>query len=236
MKRLTLILLVLIVATTADAGIIRQIQSNDVLQGTPVEVDSVIVTAVYGTGAFVTEPQPGAYSGIFVERGVPVPPEYVGDYVYVRGVYEEVGTVSMIIATSGDPVGGELTSLGEVPFGDYDPYYVTVTLLADSSEAYESCYVWVTDGMIVAHVDQQNSQWTAVSFESAEELVFDDFWYDINSVEEGQCYNWAIGIYWQEDVDKYMLQPFAGEHGIALTNCVITREERTWGHVKALYR
>ena len=89
----------------ADAGdaTIYEIQQGTYSNFTWVTIDSVLVTAVVGTGFWAVEPGGGAYSGIYVNRGE-APFSARGDMVTVSGYYMEDSDLSIIGATEG--VGG----------------------------------------------------------------------------------------------------------------------------------
>lgn len=223
MKRIAIALLFVLVAVGAQAATIYDIQTGVYPEGEILDLTHVKVVAVRYNGVYVSEEPSGVYNGIWVYG----PTDFVvGDIIdIVGGEYIEYYDLSEI-----------LTDTAVVTFVAHcsDPIIPIMvdaeTLFADA-EPYESCLVYVTDGMMVDALGDYG-QWTAIT-EGGMTVNFDDYFYDAETVVVGDCYNSVTAIL-DYSYGVYKLQPLAD--GIELTDCTVATDAISFEGVKALYR
>lgn len=229
MKKIALAFLILMVVGIAQAGEIYDVQTGAVAENSLVVPCNVVVTAVTDNGIFVAEEPYGAYNGIWVYTGSTEPHGMVpGDVVCICGEYKEYYDLSEIDIVSAG-LYGSLIKVGtqDIPA----PSYVTAADLASDPEPWESCVVTITDGMTVNEL-LSYGEWTAEAVDGTV-VRFDDYWYDAATVALDQCYNSATGVYFYS-YGNFKLEAFAD--GIAITDCMVSSDEVSFGAVKALYR
>jgi hypothetical protein len=232
-KVLVALLLLVLAAGAAEAGVIRDIQQGLVPVNSMVTITSAMVTGVRPTGLFLGEIPNGPYAGIWVETGAYAHGSEEGDLCTVTARYIEAGGIS-VIDFNGTPAGSR--SLSKAPTGlTYPSYCVTARDLNLAPAMYESGFLCLTDGLIVTTMPDPNGEWLVQSHEYGHIIRLDDFWHDPSGVQVGQCYDWAGGIWFYDGVN-WKLEPFAGERGIGITDCAVPTDLQSFGRIKALYR
>lgn len=227
--RLASALLLIIVALPAAAGTIVDLQTGAYAVGDLVVVDDAVVTAVRDNGVFISEAGGGPYTGVWVYTGTG---HDLTAYttVDVAGYYEEYYDATEINVVAADTLG---YALDQGVAASPSAWPVTIAELNADPEAYESCFILVTDGMIVTEIGSYG-EWTMESAVTPGEfIVMDDFWEDPTRFEVGTCSSSAIGIYWYS-FGAYKLEPFY--HGVCICDCTVGNEERSFGEVKNLFR
>jgi hypothetical protein len=230
MKKIALAFLLVLVAATANAGVIHDIQTGMVAEETLVTPTDVVVVAVAYNGIWVAEAPFGAYDGIWVYMGSSDPIDLVpGDVVAICGLYKEYYDLSEIDIPAADMYGSVLkTGETTVPM----PSYVTAADLAADGEPWESCAITVVDGMEVTGEPSSYGEWFATA-QDGTELMFDDIFYDDTTVMLGDCYNNATGIL-NYSFSAFKLEAYAD--GIEIVDCSVDTDDATLSSVKALYR
>ncbi len=230
MKKIALATLILFAAASASAGVIHDIQTGLAAENTLQTPCNAVVTAVTYNGIWVAEAPYGAYDGIWVYMGSSTPITLVpGDVVCICGEYKEYFDLSEIDIVSAGLYGSVLkTGSMAVPA----PSYVTAAELEADPEPWESCVITITDGMTVADTSLGYGEWMALALDGTP-VYFDDIFYDDTTVNEGDCYNNATGVY-TYSYSQFKLEPFAD--GIELTDCAVDTEDATLSALKALYR
>jgi len=223
-------LLLILVSAAATAGTIIDLQMGAFTVGDEVTVSGAVVIAERYNGVFISEDPNAPYAGVWVFTGS-APGVAVGDLVDVKGLYEEYFDFSEINVST-DPT-GYLTSTG-IHTGAIYPLNVTVMDIVTNGEAYEGCFIKVTDGMTVTTAPNSYGEWVVESYESPGSfLKLDDYWYDDATVLLGDCYNCATGVLIYS-FGEYKLEPFAD--AICLTDCTVGDEPMSFGAVKTLFR
>jgi hypothetical protein len=228
MKRIVIALLLVLIASSAAAQTIYQIQTGEIAENTIVQVQNVTVTATRYNGIFISEPPFAEYNSIWVYTGddlgfVP------GDIVNVQGEYYEYYDLSEIDAGAGVVAG---VGTGPVPV----PAVVPAMVLLDpvTAEPWECCAVTIPDQGYAVDVASSYGEWD-VDYggggKVAGLLLFDDFWYDAGTVVAGDCYRSVTGIIYYS-FGAYRMNPY--ETGIDF--CPVATDEKTFGSFKALYR
>ncbi len=225
MKRIAIVSIALLLAGAAAAGTIHDIRTGVIAEGTVVEVDGAVVTAVQAKSFTITELPAGPYTAIWVYQGA-APSVNVGDVVHVRGlarVTDQRGEISLLY-----PADAGVTVTGNAPVPDLQ--MTTTELLADPA-AWESHVLTLTDGFIVQELMPADGQWRVQSVETGLDLVFDDYFFDFASVALGDCYNNAYGMFtWF--TGKYVFKVME----TADTDCTVANDAVTFSHLKQLYR
>ncbi len=229
MKRIAIALLFVLVAVSAQAATIFDIQTGMYAEGDLVDLTGVTVTAVRdGYGVWVSEAPFGANNGIYVYG----PTEAVaGDIIDIVGgeyiEYYDLSEVKIFDATV------TIVSSGAVPapimLNAADLFEATPVLV--DADLYESCLVTIVDGMTVSEI-QSYGQWTATA-EDGTVVLFDDYLFDASTVEVGQCYNNATGIL-DYSYSAYKLQALVD--GVVPTDCTVATDKVSFEAVKSLYR
>jgi len=230
MKKIALACLFIIVAASAYAGTIHDIQTGLVDTGTLQTPCDVTVVAVTTNGVWVAEAPFGAFDGIWVYMGSDDPITLVpGDIVTICAEYKEYYGLSELDVVSAGLYGSVLkTGTGTVPV----PSFVTAAEIAADGEPWESCAITVVDGMEVTDPDLGFGEWEATAIDGTV-VRFDDIFYDQTTVALGDCYNNATGIL-HYSYSNFKLEAYVD--GIALTDCEVDTEDATLSSVKALYR
>lgn len=229
MKLLATVLL-LLAAVPSFAGTIIDLQMGAYAVGSQIVVEDAVVTGVRYNGFFMTEDPNAAYAGVWVFTGA-APGVAVGDLVDVAGLYEEYYDFTEINVSS-DP-NGYVTVVGE-HMGAIYPLPVTVTELATGGEAYEGCFIMVTDGMVVVNAPNTYGEWRVESYEApGQYLWMDDYWYDDTTVQLGDCYDCATGML-AYSFGTFRLEPIAG--AICVVDCTVPTENLSFGEIKSLYK
>ena len=230
MKKLALVL-VLIFAGAAVAGPIYDVQTGVYTIGDLVVVEDAIVTGVMYNGVFISEDVGGPYTGVWVYTDDD-PGVAVGDLVDVAGEYKEYYDLTEIdVDAAGDD--GYLI-FDSVHTGQLAAVPVTIPQLNADPEPWEGCYVFVISGMVVTDITLGFGEWEVEAWGFPGEFMrMDDYWYDFDTVVEGDCYCGAVGIY-HYGYGNYKLEPFAD--AICHMDCAIANEDMSFGDVKAMYR
>lgn len=224
------IALTLLCAGAAVAGSIYDVQTGGYTIGDEVVIDDGIVTGVRDNGVFVSEPTSGPYTGVWVFTGSD-PLVAVGDLVDVKGLYEEYFDLTEINVTT--DLTGYFTYVGP-HMGTLVADDVTTTELNADPEAWECCFVQLTNGMVVTDISLGFNEWLVESYEAPGQFMrMDDYWYDFASVQVGHCYDCAVGI-WVYGFGNWKLQPHEGN--ICVVDCTVANESLSFGQVKSLYR
>lgn len=220
MKRLAIALLFVMLAASAQATTIQDIQSGAVTVGDAVTLTSVVVTAVRYNGMFVAEAPYGAWQHIWIYIGS-APTAVEGDLVDIEGTYAEYYDFSEVNATAVAVVG-----TSTVPA----PIVVPAALLAADGEPYESCLINIPDQMVVLTAPNSYGEWTAQTTDGTV-FTFDDYWYDDTTVMVGDCYNAVTGtlVY---SFGQYKIEPFVD----GILACPVDNETSSFGTVKSLFR
>jgi hypothetical protein len=224
MRSLIVVLLLTVLAVSASAGTIFDIRTDSGRVGDVVEVEGAIVTAVQNNSFCVTELPAGLYTAIWVYQGS-TPMVVSGDKVDLKGLVRDAfGRAEISLRWPGD-AGVTVTGQGPVP----DIQLTTTELMADP-EAWESALITITDGMIVQEL-LPRGQWRATSVETSLDVIFDDYFFDFATVDLGDCYNNAFGLFsWYDGAWIFKVL------SVALIDCTIANEQLTFGEMKAIYR
>ncbi len=228
MKRMSIVLMLVLLASVTQAGTIIDLQTEVYTVGAHVEVVGAVVTEVSYNGFFMGEIPTALYSGVWVyDNGVNV--VAIGDIVSVGALYEEYHELTELNVLS--DAAGYVTVTGWTDC--LLPLCVTIAELNANPEPYESVWIQVMDGMMVTEL-LTYGMWEVESYDTTGEfLLMDDYWYDDTTVQVGDCYFCATGIYvWNYDFWK--LNPHVD--GLSLVDCSVPNEEMTIGDVKKLYR
>ncbi|MCP4291322.1 MAG: hypothetical protein GY780_05745 [bacterium] len=227
MKRIAIALLFVLIAVSAQAATIYDIQNGLYDEGAIVDLYGVTVSAVRYNGVWVSEAPHGAYNGIWVYGPTELAVGTVvnltaGEYTEYYDLSEIMNPEVLVLNVGEAPAPTVLNAadlFGGVPLLAYDP------------EAYESCLVTIADGMTVTEI-LTYGQWLAVA-EDGTPVLFDDYLFDSSTVLVGDCYNSATGIL-DYSFGEFKLQ--ALEDGVALVDCTVATEEVSFEGIKALYR
>ena len=228
MRKFVIVLSLVLMAAAAQAGIISDIQQGLVPEDTLVQIENATVTGVTGSGCFVTELPVAPYSGIWVYLGS----DHTvidGDVVNLVGVYVEYYDLSEINVGGSDDGDYLVVGNGATP----DPLSLTAAELMVDPEIYESVPICITDGMMVQDVPSSYGEWYADVLDSDLVIMFDDFWYDPETVAAGQCYNHACGVL-NYSYGSYKLEAYAD--GIEVVDCTVGTEAATLTEIKGLFR
>ncbi len=211
------------VAGAAEPAAVADLRDGSVPEDTVVTLENVLVTAVMNSSFTISDQPVAAGCAIWVYVGF-APPVAEGDVLTITGRYAERDGLSTLFFHGCEVTG----SVAEVPHLD-----VTAMQLMGDVEGYESCLVFITDGLIVNEI-LPDGDWVTISFEDARTLVrLNAYWYDSSIVEMGQCYNNALGIFTFHE-GHHVLKVLPG--GLALTDCSVPNDPVSFGGVKALYR
>lgn len=139
--------------TTGDmiGNTIYEVQDGTLPEGTPVEIYSVVVTAVTGSGFFAQEPAGGEYSGVIVFSGNGGPDTSaveIGDIVDFSGnTFEFNDAITEVVITD-----GTFNVVG--PGAPLDPDLVDISAFGDpdTAEPWESVFVRVEGDLVVTEV------------------------------------------------------------------------------------
>ncbi len=233
MKTIVTVSFMMILAISAQAGIIHEIQTGDHPDGTYLTPTELTVVAVMYNGIFVSEAPLGAYDGIWVYTGTH--DWVVGNLVSVCAIYVEYNGLSEL-----DVVGAG--TWGSVTFAngygsDYEapipaPSMMTAAELLADEEMWESCMITISDGMEITDTSLGYGEW-ATTCVDGNELRFDDFWVEFDNVPLNDCYDNATGIYYFS-YDNFKLEAFAD--GVTPVSCSTDTEALSLSGIKALYR
>jgi len=220
MKRLAIALLFIMVAASAQATTIQDIQTGLIVEGDAVSLTGVSVTAVRYNGLFVAEAPFGAFQQIWVYTGT-TPVAVEGDIVDVSGTYAEYYDFSEV-----DSGVVAVVSAGTVPA----PITVPAAVLAADGEPYESCLITVPDQLTVTALPSSYGEWTAESV-AGDTFVFDDYWFDDTTVQVGDCYGSVTGVL-IFGYGAYKIEPLTD----GIVGCVVATDDVSFGTIKSLYR
>jgi len=226
MKRIAIALLLVIIATAAQAVTIEDLQTGVVMPDSLASVSGVVVVAINtssSNGYWIAEAPFGAYNGIYAYG--PNADLLLGDVLdIVDGQYieyydlSELKTFDAIVTVTGTMA---------VP----TPLTITAAALYADVEPYEGCVITITDGMTVTEI-LSYGQWMASTLDGMP-IMFDDYMFDAATVMVGDCYNNVTGVV-DFSYGEYKIHPLAD--GVALTDCTVATEELSFEGIKALYR
>jgi len=217
-------LLILGLSAAAQAGVITDIRSGAIPEGSVVVVGGAVVTGVQSNSFTMTELPAGPYTAIWVYVGA-APAVAIGDVVEVKGLTRDFyGRAEINLLYPSD---AHATRSGTSPVPNIQ---LTTTQLQADPEAWESHVVTITDGLIVQEM-LPDGMWRADSVETGRSVIFDDYFYDYATVDLGDCYNNAHGMY-QWFGDMWIFKVFT----TADTDCTVANEDLSFGSLKALYR
>jgi hypothetical protein len=225
MKQLVIASLLIVgLAAFAQAGVIHDIRTGVIPDASVVLVSGAVVTAVQANSFTMTELPAGPYTAIWVYVGAP-PAVAIGDLVEVKGLTRDFnGRAEINLLYPGD-AHATVTGSGLVP-----NFQLTTTQLQADPEAWESHVITITDGLIVQEILPEG-MWRADSVETGLSVIFDDYFYDYATVDLGDCYNNARGMYqWFSGI--WIFKVFT----TADTDCTVANEVLSFGSLKALYR
>lgn len=233
MKTIITVSLLLILAVSAQAGIIHDIQTGVYPEGSYLTPIELVVVAVAPEGYFVSEAPHGAYDGIYVPIGTHNYNFVVGDLVSICAPYVETGDLSEL------DVRGPYTSVtyangygqGYVAPIPAPSYMSAAELLADE-EMWESCMITITDGMEITNNSLPDNEWETTC-EDGNRILFGGFWVNADTVERDTCYSNATGIYFYSR-GTFKLEAF--DDGIDPVSCSVPTEMVSFSDIKALYR
>jgi hypothetical protein len=225
MKQLVIAsLLALALAPVAQAGVINDIRTGVIPEGSVVLVEGAVVTAVQNSSFTMTELPAGPYTAIWVYVGA-APAVAIGDVVDVKGLTRDFyGRAEINLLYPDD---SRASIMGTSPVPDIQ---LTTTRLQSDPEAWESHVVTITDGLTVQEL-LPAGMWRASSVETGRDVIFDDYFYDYATVDLGDCYNNAYGMY-QWFGGLWIFKVFT----TADTDCTVANQSLSFGAVKALYR
>lgn len=226
MKRIVIALLLVLIAGTAGAQTIYDIQTGMVPENTIVQLANKTVVAVRYNGIYVSEAPHGMYNGIWVYGGNAFVGGFAeGDVVNIEGEYYEYFDLSEVDVQAG--LVQLVSTGGPVP----PPSVVPAAELVDplTAEPWESCQITIPDQGYVTVLPSSYGEWFVTY--GAGDVMFDDYWYDDSTVALDDCYEAATGIL-NYNFGSFKLEPF--ETGIDF--CPVSTEESTFGGLKALYR
>lgn len=225
MKQLVIAsLLVLCLVAVAQAGVINDIRTGVIPEGSVVQVSGAVVTAVQNSSFTMTELPAGPYTAIWVYVGA-APAVAIGDVVEVKGLTRNFYDRDEINLLYPGDAHAAITGSSPVP-----NFQLTTTQLQANPEAWESHVVTITDGLIVQELLPEG-MWRADSVETGLSVIFDDYFYDYATVDLGDCYNNAYGMY-QWFGGMWIFKVFT----TADTDCTVANEDLSFGSLKALYR
>ncbi len=226
MKRIAIALLLVLVATVAQATTIEDMQMGNVVIDDLASVSGVVVVAINtssSNGFWIAEAPYGAYNGIYAYG--PNADVAVGDVLdIVDGQYTEYYDLSELKTFDATIT---VTGTMAVP----TPFMISAADLFADMEAFEGCVVTLTDGMIVDAVLDYGT-WTAMTLDG-QAVLFDDYMFDATTVMVDQCYNSVTGVI-DYGYGEYKVHPLAD--GVELTDCTVATDEFSFEGVKALYR
>jgi len=225
MRNLVIATMLLMLAGTALGGTIYDIRTGAIAAGSVVDIDGAVVTAVQAQSFTITELPAGPYTAIWVYQGS-APSVHVGDVVHVRGfvrLTDQRGEVNLLY-----PADAGVTVTGSAPLPDLQ--LTTTEVLADPA-AWESHVLTLTDGFIVQELFPADGQWRVQSVETGLDMIFDDYFFDFQTVALGDCYNNAYGMFtWF--TDKYVFKVMEVAH----TDCTVGNDAMSFSRVKSMYR
>ncbi len=229
-KRWIVLLLVSLCASAVLAQVptytIHDIRTGLVPEGTQLNVNGAIVTAVRYNGFSCTDPAAGPYTAIWVYTSVD-PAVVPGDVVDIMDAnYQEYYGLSELNMTT---YSGTWTVVGSAPV---PALVMTLADVQADDEAWESHVITLTDGFMVTEL-LNYGQWNATSADSGLVLMNDDYFFDSSVLQVGDCYNGVVGMYTYSYGD-YKLNPLAD--GLMLVDCAVANDSVSFSRVKALYR
>lgn len=228
MKTLATATVLTLLAATAGAATIADIQQGVYPEGANVTVNDAVVTGISETGAFIAELPNGPWAGIWVYIGE-AHTMTVGDVVDVTGLYEEYFDFSEInVEAAGLDGSYEVVGQTDAP----EPWMVTANDYLSDPEPYESVSICIMDGMRVIEAPNEFGEWTAEVIGLDQTIIFDDMFYDDTTVEVGQCYEQICGII-KFSFGNYLFEAFAD--GLTIVDCSVPVTSRSLTEVKALY-
>lgn len=220
MKRIVIALLLVMLAASAQATTIQDIQTGAVTLGDAVTLTGVVVTAVRYNGMFVAEAPYGPLQQIWIFVNAD-PGVAAGDLVDVEGTYAEYYDFSEVNATA-----FAVSGTAAAPA----PIVVPAALLAADGEPYESCLINVPDQLVVTVAPNAYGEWAAQATDGTE-FVFDDYWFDDTTVLLGDCYSSITGIL-TYSFGAYKIEPLAD----GIVGCTVDNETASFGTIKSLFR
>ena len=223
-RLITLVLIALCAASAAQAGMIQDIRSGLVPEGTIVDIEGAVVTSVMNTSVTIAELPGGPGFAMWVILG-DAPTVAAGDIVTLRGTYiehNERATLSLL-----HPDDAAMTVTGATsPI----PVYATVDDVLADPEAWESVVVVVTDGLVVQEI-YEDGNWLVHSYETGTPLMLNDYFGLHPTVGVGECYNNALGLFFRLD-GQHVLKALE----VDFTDCTVGNQDLGMSELKSMYR
>ncbi|HPF34207.1 MAG TPA: hypothetical protein P5571_01410 [Candidatus Krumholzibacteria bacterium] len=221
---LTALLATAVLAMPSFDASIYEVRTGVYAPGSVVEISGAVVTAVQANSFTVTSLPAGPYTAIWVYEGA-APTVNVGDVVDLRGLVRDNAGRAEINLLYPTDAGYTVTGTAALP-----ALFVTTIELFTDPEAYESHVLTITDGMIVQEL-LAGGLWRADSVETQLSVIFGDYFFDYATVDVGDCYNNAYGMFtWYQN--QWVFKVLSVEE----TDCTVANEDMSLGAVKALFR
>jgi len=220
----TLLLLTLGLAATALAGTIADIRAGLVPQGTVVDVQGAVVTALLDQSLTVAEVPGGPDLALWVLLDG-APTVAAGDVVDLRGTYLEHNERATLSLWS--PADAFLTVTGQ---DDVPVSVVDAAALAAAPETWESVLVLVDEMLTVTGLTGEGGL-LAAGRDSQGVLVLDDYYGVLPAATPGDCYDAVRGIFFR----------YQGEHVLKVQTltpavCSVGAEARRFSELKSMFR
>lgn len=217
--RKLLMLAIMLIAGSAFAGAIYDMNTGVYLEGDIVTVDYAVVTAIRDAGFSCTENANGPYGAVWVYVGTGNVTVVLGDEISMTGEYVEYyGLTEMKNLT-------DLTVLGNAPVA---PAPLLGSELNADHEAYESAVIVLTEQFVIVEI-LNYGMWSAENA-GGDLVLFDDYWYDESGLAVDDCFVNITGMF-TYSYDEFKMNPF--EDG--MEECSVAAEAKTFSSLKALY-
>lgn len=220
-----LIFLLIVIAGTAIAGPIHDARTGLIPKGTVLNVDNAIVTKVMNNSFCVSEQPVGPWNAIWVYVGHS-PAVQDGDIISIRALYSEHNGRSMLSMSYPEDAEIVVTGYMDVPL-----LYVNGMELMQEPESYESCWINLTDGLIVSEV-RPDGYWVVQSYEFPMfSFVMYDYFQLFPNVQTAECYNNADALFFWYG-DEWVLKTY----DVVNVDCAVENNHTSFGSMKAVWR
>ncbi|MCP4144895.1 MAG: hypothetical protein GY752_06375 [bacterium] len=220
-----LIFLLLIMTGSAIAGPIHDARTGLIPEGTVLDVDNAVVTKVMGNSFCVSEQPVGQWNAIWVWVGE-LPAVQEGDIISIRALYSEHDGRSMLSMSY--PEDAEIVVTGSM---DVPLLYVNGMELMQEPEGYESCWINLTDGLIVSEV-RPDGYWVVLSHEFPMfSFVMYDYFQLFPDVQTAECYNNADALFFWYG-HEWVLKTYDVDN----VDCAVENNHISFGSMKAVWR
>ena len=126
------------------------------------------------------------------------------------------------------PADAEIVVTGSM---DVPLLYVNGMELMEEPEGYESCWINLTDGLIVSEV-RPDGYWVVQSYEFPMfSFVMYDYFQLFPDVQTAECYNNADALFFWYG-DEWVLKTYDVDH----VNCAVENNHVSFGSIKAVWR